>query len=141
MRSVPSRVALVVALALTSLLGGCGPDPSAEGAEVTSAEPQDATNWCAGKANGWYCSQEYRYRYSCYNQQMSRAEWCDCGCSPRPAGQDDVCAPCDFCAGKANGYWCDGRYLKGCVGGATVSSKYCSAGCRSMPAGTDDRCN
>jgi len=49
-------------------------------------------------------------------------------------------ARADACAGKSNGWWCDGNNLLVCKNGAIQSSQNCPSGCQSMPSGVPDQC-
>lgn len=59
---------------------------------------------------------------------------------PGTPDQCTTCAPNDFCAGKADGAWCNSGSLTQCAGGVTASTAPCANGCVNNPPGTPDAC-
>ncbi len=106
-------------------------------------EPPAPTGFCADKANGLWCDGDNLV--DCQGAKQASSQQCEFGCLTMDAGTPDKCGeppdpPAGFCAGKMNGFWCNGMTLTLCGGGNVVSEESCENGCKTMPDGVDDTC-
>jgi hypothetical protein len=105
---------------------------------------QACGDFCSGKANGWWCDGDALV--TCQAGEATSSTPCPNGCLSMPEGTPDKCAdpveppPTGFCAGKADGTWCDGSSLVQCQGGQMLVSQPCPNGCLSMPDNLPDIC-
>ena len=107
---------------------------------TTCSDTAPASGPCTGKSDGAWCSGAALL--TCKSGAVAKNEGCPAGCQSEAAGTADHCksAATGFCAGKADGAWCDGAALRTCGGGSIKASVSCAAGCQSMPAGVSDSC-
>ena len=99
------------------------------------------TGFCSGKQDGLWCNGSKLV--NCKGGAKASEKHCDDGCESMPQGVADQCkapAPVGFCAGKADGLWCEGGKLLTCKGDQISSSKACDFGCQSNAKGVDDAC-
>jgi len=85
--------------------------------------------------NGWDISPE--------NQDNIIDNWCGIdpeGCSAAKESCDAYCDLENYCAGRGNGWYCDGGSLVKCVDGNEASRTACAHGCYSSPPGEPDFC-
>jgi hypothetical protein len=86
--------------------------------------------------------------YRCSGGNLSVAQVCANGCTPKPFGVNDQCAASAAACPQGNGLYCGGNGIPGdpntlyqCTNGNISVSQVCSPyGCTHEPAGTPDQC-
>ncbi len=117
---------------------GCQAMPDGQNDKCKDAGP---SGFCAAKQDGLWCDGDKLV--TCGGGSVKSSQTCSEGCLSMPPGTPDKCkeaAPTGFCAGKANGWWCEGDGLTYCQAQQKTSTKPCSNGCQQMPDGVDDAC-
>ena len=103
-----------------------------------------ASGPCSGKTDGAWCSGSDLLQ--CKGGSVSSSQSCPNGCQSNSAGVADACKagsnpqPTGFCAGKADGDYCDSQTLTTCKGQAVGATNVCKAGCQVNPPGQSDAC-
>jgi hypothetical protein len=99
--------------------------------------------FCAGKADGWWCSPNDGARIHCSGNQVdsngpNAPQPCAGACVSMAAGHDDVCLV-DFCAGRTTGTHCLGvePAVVFCAAGYPVGPASCTNTCVDLPGAFD----
>jgi uncharacterized protein YvpB len=119
---------------------GCQQNAAGTADSCKSSVPQ---GFCSGKPDGAWC--DGGDLKQCQGGNVASSTACKAGCQVNPPGTADACKsegppPTGFCAGKADGGWCNGNSLVQCVGGNVDGSKGCPLGCQKNSAGKSDAC-
>jgi len=99
-----------------------------------------STGFCSGKSDGQWC--DGKSLVTCAGNLVATWVTCPDGCVTAGAGAHycDDPQPTGFCAGKANGKWCNGDDLVTCTDDEIANQVDCENGCQSMPSGVPDEC-